>query len=121
VPQLLSRPHRHRRGQGSRRQVFYVPPINVHVTERQVINPRLRVRDDRHGHAPAEAGAPVQYGPVTVSKELTDQAIGDSSGLRRVPVLPMIAAPSDPSPVRPTTALTAADEHSAARPSSPPQ
>ena len=81
MPQLLIRPRRHRRGQGSRRQVFYVPPINVHVTERQVINPRLRVRDDRHGHAPAEAGAPRAVRPVTVSKERTDRAIGDSSAL----------------------------------------
>jgi hypothetical protein len=43
--------------------------------------PRLRVRDDRHGHAPAEAGAPRAVRPVTVSKERTDRAIGDSSAL----------------------------------------
>jgi transposase len=48
----------------SRRQVFDIPPIKVHVTEHQIISRRCRCGKTTTGRAPAQAGAPVQYGPV---------------------------------------------------------
>ena len=48
----------------SRRQVFDIPPIKVHVTEHQIISRRCPCGKTTTGLAPAQAAAPVQYGPV---------------------------------------------------------
>jgi transposase len=48
----------------SRRQVFDIPPISVHVTEHQVITRRCACGTRTTGAAPKQAAAPVQYGPV---------------------------------------------------------
>lgn len=77
----------------SRRQVFDIPPIKVHVTEHQIISRRCPCGTTSTGHAPAQAGAPVQYGPVMcaviiylftgqfLSKKRTAQAIGELFGV----------------------------------------
>jgi transposase len=77
----------------SRRQVFDVPPIKVHVTEHQIISRRCRCGKTTTGRAPAQAGAPVQYGPVMcaviiylfmgqfLSKKRTAQAISELFGI----------------------------------------
>ena len=71
----------------SRRQVFDIPPIKVHVTEHQIITRRCRCGKATTGDTPAHAAAPVQYGPVMcaviiylftgqfLSKKRTAQAI----------------------------------------------
>lgn len=73
----------------SRRQVFDIPPIKVHVTEHQIISRRCPCGTTSTGPAPAQAGAPVQYGPVLcaviiylfmgqfLSKKRTAQAVGE--------------------------------------------
>jgi len=48
----------------SRRQVFDIQPIKVHVTEHQIISRRCPCGKTTTGLAPAQAAAPVQYGPV---------------------------------------------------------
>lgn len=77
----------------SRRQVFDIPPIRVHVTEYQIISRACRCGTTTTGVAPAQAGAPVQYGPVMcaviiylfmgqyLSKKRTAQAIGELFGI----------------------------------------
>jgi transposase len=77
----------------SRRQVFDLPPIKVHVTEHQVISRRCECGTTSTGVAPAQAAAPVQYGPVMcaviiylfmgqfLSKKRTAQAIGELFGI----------------------------------------
>ena len=73
----------------SRRQVFDLPPIKVHVTEHQIITRRCRCGVSTAGDTPAQAGAPVHYGPVLcaviiylfmgqfLSKKRTAQAIAE--------------------------------------------
>ncbi len=73
----------------SRRQVFDIPPIKVHVTEHRVITRRCRCGKATTGTAPEQAAAPVQYGPVmwavviylfmgqSLSKKRTAQAISE--------------------------------------------
>ena len=73
----------------SRRQVFDIPPIKVHVTEHQIITRRCRCGKTSTGDTPAQATAPVQYGPVMcaviiylfmgqfLSKKRTAQAISE--------------------------------------------
>jgi transposase len=73
----------------SRRQVFDIPPIKVHVTEHQIISRRCACGKTSTGLAPAQAAAPVQYGPVMcavviylfmgqfLSKKRTAQAISE--------------------------------------------
>lgn len=75
------------------RQVFDIPPIQVHVTEHQVITRRCRCGTSTTGAAPATAVAPVQYGPVMcavivylfmgqfLSKKRTAQAIAELFGV----------------------------------------
>jgi transposase len=77
----------------SRRQVFDIPPIKVHVTEHQIISRRCPCGKTTTGLAPAQAAAPVQYGPVMcaviiylfmgqfLSKKRTAQAIGELFGV----------------------------------------
>ncbi len=77
----------------SRRQVFDIPPIKVHVTEHQIISRRCRCGKTTTGDTPAQATAPVQYGPVIcavviylfmgqfLSKKRTAQAIGELFGI----------------------------------------
>ena len=77
----------------SRRQVFDIPPIKVHVTEHQVITRRCSCGTSTSGAAPDTANAPVQYGPVMcavivylfmgqfLSKKRTAQAIGELFGI----------------------------------------
>src|SRR5664279_2001646 len=77
----------------SRRQVFVLPPIKVHVTEHQIISRRCPCGTTSTGPAPAQASAPVQYGPVMcaviiylfmgqfLSKKRTAQAIGELFGV----------------------------------------
>jgi transposase len=77
----------------SRRQVFDIPPIKVHVTEHQVITRRCRCGTSTAGTAPALAAAPVQYGPVMcavivylfmgqfLSKKRTAQALAELFGI----------------------------------------
>jgi transposase len=77
----------------SRRQVFDIPPIKVHVTEHQIISRRCPCGKTTTGRAPAQAGAPVQYGPVMcaviiylfmgqfLSKKRTAQAISELFGI----------------------------------------
>ena len=73
----------------SRRQVFDIPPIKVHVTEHQIITRRCRCGKTTSGDSPTYAAAPVQYGPVMcaviiylfmgqfLSKKRTAQAISE--------------------------------------------
>lgn len=73
----------------SRRQVFDIPPIKVHVTEHQIITRRCPCGKNTTGDTPAAAAAPVQYGPVMcavviylfmgqfLSKKRTAQAISE--------------------------------------------
>lgn len=73
----------------SRRQVFDLPPIKVHVSEHQVITRRCRCGRLCTGDVPTGASAPVQYGPVMravivylymgqfLSKKRTAQAISE--------------------------------------------
>jgi transposase len=77
----------------SRRQVFDIPPVKVHVTEHQVITRRCGCGTSTTGDTPAGAGAPVQYGPVMcaviiylymgqfLSKKRTAQAISELFGI----------------------------------------
>ena len=77
----------------SRRQVFDIPPIKVHVTEHQIISRRCPCGKTTTGLAPAQAAAPMQYGPVMcaviiylfmgqfLSKKRTAQAIGELFGV----------------------------------------
>jgi transposase len=77
----------------SRRQVFDIPPIKVHVTEHQIISRRCRCGTTSTGDIPPQATAPVQYGPVMcavviylfmgqfLSKKRTAQAIGELFGI----------------------------------------
>jgi len=77
----------------SRRQVFDIPPIKVHVTEHQIITRRCRCGKTTSGDTPAQASAPVQYGPVMcavviylfigqfLSKKRTAQAISELFGI----------------------------------------
>ena len=77
----------------SRRQVFDIPPIKVHVTEHQIVSRRCPCGKTTTGLAPAQAAAPVQYGPVMcaviiylfmgqfLSKKRTAQAIGELFGV----------------------------------------
>lgn len=77
----------------SRRQVFDIPPIKVHVTEHQIISRRCRCGTTSTGDVPAQAVAPVQYGPVMcaviiylfmgqfLSKKRTAQAISELFGI----------------------------------------
>jgi len=77
----------------SRRQVFDVPPIKVHVTEHQIITRRCRCGTATTGNSPPGVVAPVQYGPVMcavviylymgqfLSKKRTAQAIGELFGI----------------------------------------
>ena len=77
----------------SRRQVFDIPPIKVHVTEHQIITRRCRCGKTTTADAPARASAPVQYGPVMcavviylfmgqfLSKKRTAQAISELFGI----------------------------------------
>ena len=46
------------------RQVFDIPPIKVHVTEHQIISRRSSCGQSTTADTPAQAAAPVQYGPV---------------------------------------------------------
>ena len=73
----------------SRRQVFDIPPITVHVTEHQIITRRCRCGTLCTGSAPGGVDAPVQYGPMMhavivylymgqfLSKKRTAQALSD--------------------------------------------
>ena len=77
----------------SRRQVFDIPPIKVHVTEHQIISRRCRCGKTSTGDTPAQAAAPVQYGPVMcaviiylfmgqfLSKKRTAQAVSELFGI----------------------------------------
>ncbi|QNK82074.1 IS66 family transposase [Nakamurella sp. PAMC28650] len=77
----------------SRRQVFDIPPIKVHVTEHQIISRRCHCGKTSTGDTPAQAGGPVQYGPVMcavviylfmgqfLSKKRTAQAISELFGI----------------------------------------
>jgi len=77
----------------SRRQVFDIPPIKVHVTEHQIISRRCHCGKTSTGDVPAQAPAPVQYGPVMcavilylfmgqfLSKKRTAQAISELFGI----------------------------------------
>jgi transposase len=77
----------------SRRQVFDIPPIKVHVTEHQIISRRCSCGKSTTGLAPTQAAAPVQYGPVLcavviylfmgqfLSKKRTAQAISELFGI----------------------------------------
>ena len=77
----------------SRRQVFDIPPIKVHVTEHRIISRRCPCGTTTTGPTPAQASAPVQYGPVMcaviiylfmgqfLSKKRTAQAIGELFGI----------------------------------------
>lgn len=77
----------------SRRQVFDIPPITVHVTEHQIISRRCPCGKTSTGDAPAQAAAPVQYGPAMcaviiylfmgqfLSKKRTAQAISELFGI----------------------------------------
>ena len=47
----------------ARRQVFDLPPIDIHVTEHQLVSRRCRCGTVTRAKAPCGAGAPVQYGP----------------------------------------------------------
>ncbi|CAN5175893.1 hypothetical protein BH11ACT1_BH11ACT1_27710 [soil metagenome] len=49
----------------TRRQVFDIPPIDLHVTEHQLISRRCGCGTITRGPAPDQVTAPVQYGPVT--------------------------------------------------------
>ena len=48
----------------SRRQVFDIPPVTVHVTEHQIITRRCVCGTLCTGTPPASVEAPVQYGPM---------------------------------------------------------
>jgi len=77
----------------SRRQVFDIPPIKVHVTEHQIISRRCHCGKTSTGLAPAQALAPASYGPVMyaviiylfmgqfLSKKRTAQAISELFGI----------------------------------------
>jgi transposase len=77
----------------SRRQVFDLPPIKVHVTEHRIISRRCRCGKTTTGQTPAQATAPAQYGPVLraviiylfmgqfLSKKRTAQAISELFGI----------------------------------------
>jgi len=77
----------------SRRQVFDIPPIKVHVTEHQIISRRCDCGKTSTGGVPTQATAPVQYGPVMcaviiylftgqfLSKKRTAQAISELFGI----------------------------------------
>ncbi|MET3808913.1 transposase, partial [Nakamurella sp. UYEF19] len=73
----------------SRRQVFDIPPIKVHVTEHQIITRRCPCGKTTTGDLPAQAAAPASYGPTMcaviiylfmgqfLSKKRTAQAISE--------------------------------------------
>jgi len=73
----------------SRRQVFDIPPIKVHVTEHQIITRRCRCGKTTTADTPGTATAPASYGPVMcavviylfmgqfLSKKRTAQAISE--------------------------------------------
>ena len=76
----------------ARRQVFDLPPIDIHVTEHQLVSRRCRCGTVTRAKAPCGAGAPVQYGPRMLavivylymgqylSKKRTAQALGELFG-----------------------------------------
>jgi transposase len=81
----------------TRRQVFDIPPVTVHVTEHQIITRRCRCGTLCTATPPAGVDAPVQYGPMMhavivylymgqfLSKKRTAQALSD---LFDVPISP---------------------------------
>jgi transposase len=76
-----------------RRQVFDLPPVQVHVTEHQLIIRECSCRQRTTGAAPDRVGAPVQYGPRVAAaivylyvgqllpKKRTAQAMSDLLGV----------------------------------------
>lgn len=76
-----------------RRQVFDLPPVDVHVTEHQLTTRRCACGQRNTGTAPAQVAAPVSYGPriaaaivylyigQLLSKKRTAQAMSDLLGV----------------------------------------
>lgn len=74
------------------RQVFDLPPVDIHVTEHQLISRRCGCGIVTRANAPENVGAPVQYGPRILavivylymgqylSKQRTAQALGELFG-----------------------------------------